>query len=741
MILLNRASVRTAIDVASTAAIAERVAAGDPNALTTAGMQSLLGDSPLVLDGLRQRPRYFDGRFLTGADLTRDQDYVRQRQADMARASGTGVVAGLQVSLLDGLNGTAVRIEAGQGTTPSGDLVLITAPLQVDMSDLPRIDQLDAALGLRLRPTQPLARRTGLFILALRTVEFTANPIASYPTSITGPRSIEDGDIIEATAVTLIPYPDPAGAASLDEARRMTARKIFVEGASNGIPQDALPLAMLALSGGVIQWLDMAMVRRETGAETALQAALNGRPRALAEAHVLQYDAQLAEVVAMRTRNGATGSFPAAQYFAALPPAGKLPAELILSDSFGFLQAYFPSAIAVDLSFVPADEIPALVDESLALPPIDLLADPADLTGSGIVVLVPVTRQRLQTLETQLGNLTRPASAADVPTAWQTPIALLGSLLQRRLALTNLRAPLPALAPPPDPAVTAWQAAWRAAIAANPDPSGLLWYVRRRSVAYESQLVGVAVAVSGDDAAFTAALDARLDTLGLTARVAALRDRATPFADARLSAFLGAPRIAASDLLLPAAVGAVEAQAAALPMPADAVLPPVAVRPGVRTLGAPTGISPLPPILTRPGTGTPVGTPATPGTVTTPGTDPTPGTASSPGTVTTPGTVRPPGPPAPPPPPLTEAAVLAVVEAFGDPALGDGLSRLFAAMGDQPLTAEQLQWLAASGHVLDLDQVALSLPDANLPGFAQRLGEVAAASDNAGLETLLATGH
>jgi hypothetical protein len=31
----------------------------------------------------------------------------------------------------------------------------------------------------------PLGRRTGLFILALRPVEFTANPIAAYPRSIT----------------------------------------------------------------------------------------------------------------------------------------------------------------------------------------------------------------------------------------------------------------------------------------------------------------------------------------------------------------------------------------------------------------------------------------------------------------------------------------------------------------------------------------------------------------------------
>src|SRR5215475_421894 len=97
MVSLSASSARTRIDVAAATEIA-RMAAVGPNVISTDDMQSLLGHSAIVLDGLRRRPRYFDGRFLTGADLTRDQDYVRQRQADLARAGGAGVVAGLQVS-------------------------------------------------------------------------------------------------------------------------------------------------------------------------------------------------------------------------------------------------------------------------------------------------------------------------------------------------------------------------------------------------------------------------------------------------------------------------------------------------------------------------------------------------------------------------------------------------------------------------------------------------------------------
>jgi len=685
MVQLNVATLRTVIDVAEASQLASRVAAGDPNALSVEEMQRLLGDSALVLDGRRQRPRYFDGRFLTGADLTRDQDYVRQRQAEMARASGSGVVMGLQASLQDGISGSALLIQPGHGITPSGSVVAVTAPLTVPVMDLPEIDRLDAALGLKLQPRQPIARRTGLFILALRPVEFTANPIAAYPTTVTGPRRVEDGDVIEATAVTLIPFPDPGGAASLDEARRMVARRIFVEGSADGIPQDVMPLAMLALEGGVPRWLDMAMVRRETGADTPLQVALGNRPRALAEAHLLQYEAHLADVLALRNQAGATGAFPASQYFAALPAAGRMPAEAIQLDAMGFTQAYFPPAVDIDLSFIPSDETAALVEESLVLPPVDLLADAGEIDATGIVVLAPVTRQRLQQLEVQLSNLTRPASAADPVLPRRVPIGALATLLQRRSLLAAARQPAAPAAPPADPEVAAWQAAWRQVVGAN--ASGLLWFIRRRTVAYQSRLVGTAVPVTGDDAAFAGAVNARLDALGLRARVDAVRARATPFAEARIVALLGAARILPSDLLLSAVVRDLERFNENPPKPPEGAPPgdPIAERLTQRARAmTESGATELPPV--------------------------------------------------------SEGDVLAVAEAYGDPLLGEGLARLLAGWGASAMTAAETAFLGNSGHVRALDRLGRAVAEAKLPDLLTRLKTITAASDSAGLGSLVTGG-
>ena len=346
---------------AAALAVPSMARAGDPNVLSRENMESLLGHSALVLDGLRRRPRYFDGRFLTGADMTRDQEYIRQRQADLARATGTGVVSGLQVSMTGSAGGEMLVIAPGHGVMPTGDIVMVTTRRSIALLDLPTVERLDASMGLRLQPRLPLGRRTGLFLLALRSVEFTANPIAAYPTTITGPRQVEDGDIIEATAITLIPYPDTGGAANLAEARRAVARSIFL-GQAEGLPQDALPLAMIAMDRGSIRWIDMAMVRRETGADTPLQVSMGARPRALAEAFVAQYQSHLSDVLRDRAASGLSPAFAAAQYFSALPAAGQLPAATILTDPLGFRQLWFPPAVDVDISFVPVDEVAALVE-------------------------------------------------------------------------------------------------------------------------------------------------------------------------------------------------------------------------------------------------------------------------------------------------------------------------------------------------------------------------------------------
>ncbi len=736
MALLDKPQERFVIEVADASEIARMVGSPGRQIVAREDLEDQLGSGPLILDGLRRRPHYFDGRFLTGADLTRDQDYVRQRQADVARASSAGVISGLQVRSFSLARGQTMRIEAGVGLTPSGDVVMLTQPRDVPLLDLPLTRQLDAAMGLREEPRVPLGRRTGLFILALRAVEFTANPIAAYPRTITGKRTVEDGDIIEATAITLIPYPETSGAATLHEARRAVARQIFTR-RPKGLPQDALPLAMLAVERGTVRWVDMAMVRRETGAESGVHVAFGGRPKALAEAHVLQHRGHLADVLAEMQGRGMPPVFAAAQHFATLPAAGQLPAAVVQPDAFGFRQFYFPPTVDVDLAFVPGDEIGALVEESLALPPIDLEAQAADLDATGILILVPVTRQRFQRFDHALGS-TATAILADPGAAAAKPaFDLLATLVARRRKLVEgaqRDAEAAAAAEAEALKIKAWHAAFHEAVAALPMESGrppLFWYIRRRAIAFQSKVAGVAVAVSGDDVVMDAIVNENLGRLKLEKRVAALNGSATPQATARLMALLGSRAIAGSDILTVSVIHDLERVA-------RDDLPRPQLAPVDRFPVADTG-----PILTR---------------------EATPTFASSAFVSTNPNVVGRAQPAsadfadaragmeraalaaaagvtavarADTPLSLSEGEVLDIAQDYSDPRLGEGLGRLDRALGEAWPDAKGALWLGGTGKALTIDRAFRGVAGEKLGDLAGLLARAVERQESDGIDKVL----
>jgi len=576
---LETADARLSLDIVDSEELARLLDTGSGGEVVLRGeMEDMFGSGTLILDGLRRRPRYFDGRFLTGADLTRDQDYIRQRQADIARAGGSGVISGLMVEDVDSVGGALLRIEPGHGVTPSGDLVMLTGARDVPVMDLPTTRQLDAAMGLSAEPRVPLVSQSGVFVLGLRAVEFTANPIAAYPRSITGKRTVEDGDIIEASAITLVPFPDASGAASAAEARRAVARQVFTSG-PGGIAQNILPIAMLALDRGTVRWIDVAMVRRELGADSGVQISLGRRPRAQAEAHVLQHRAHLQDVLMEVSARGLPPIFPASQHFSLLPAAGQLPAACVMPDAEGIQQFYFPPSVEADLAFVPSDEIAALVDEALALPPIDLDGPAEQVDATSVVIIVPVSRPTFQRFSSSLPG-TSTAVRADPTAGLKRPaLDMLDALvLQRRKAIEAAARDAAASEAAEAAALEkkAWQAAFAEAVAALPTRGGLpplLWYVRRRAVAYRTATEGLAITVGGDDIVISSLVGENLARLKLERRLAAIDARATPQASARVMALLGAPTIAGSDIMTAAIIADLERVSTPAPAPAPTPVP------------------------------------------------------------------------------------------------------------------------------------------------------------------------
>ena len=83
------------------------------------------------------------------------------------------------------------------------------------------------------------------------------------------------------------------------------AKEIFVDGSKKGQPTDVLPLAMIALNLGTIEWTDPYLVRREVGAAEHDIFGLGLSPRVLREAFLKQYTYHLNEVLTEQ-QNGRT---------------------------------------------------------------------------------------------------------------------------------------------------------------------------------------------------------------------------------------------------------------------------------------------------------------------------------------------------------------------------------------------------------------------------------------------------
>lgn len=499
----------------------------------------------VYLDTRRRRPLWFDGRFLKAQDLNRETEYLMTRQADLAVATGTGVVEGLQVERVEG-QPNRLLVRSGFGVTTDGERVVLANDLDIDVTDGAGQRSLNTRVGQLRRPAPPVRTRSGVFLLVLRALEFTANRTAAYPTDVGGERGFQDGDVIEATAVSMVPYHQPSGLAESGERRRAEiADDLFTEQAEIDIPPGSLPLALVELSRGSVQWIDMHLVRRSMGASFSDVLGFGLVPRPLRHAHFKQYDAMLEDVLDSRRNLNAPGRFGAAEHFVSLPAAGRLPSACV--DMGSFTQYFFPNAVDVEISVVPEDEIPQLVEESMLLPPIELTEDEDALASTSVLVMVPVPRRQFHTLSRRLRR---------VPIPLQIPGRRVRSTLQPIDLMRKMEARLPDFSPVrPGPADRLGEVSWQDLIGAQP----FLWYIRRRNLSYKESVVGQVVRVMADE--FTDETDMRRyqRTLGLYDDFTHLKVSGSAAADLGMVRLLTIPKFVQSETLMRSALREFEA--------------------------------------------------------------------------------------------------------------------------------------------------------------------------------------
>jgi hypothetical protein len=369
----------------------------------------------LDVDEKRTRARYSDGQVLGTDGFRRDHALFGRRQRDLGHIVERGVVEGLHVrqaflldqenAETDQLDPTKFVIEAGHGVTRAGQTIVVRAAVEIDLTQLPIFQHLDAVFGLDRRPRPPIRTQSGVFAVALRPVEFTANPVAPYPTKITGERRLEDGDVIEASVVTLVPLQSESSLDGVDAGPATLARRVFVKDLDPLPIDDALPVAVLALERGQIAWLDVEIARREATADPGHGFGIGHR--AELDAHMRHFEQRMAAIIERRTNDGLGTRFSASDYFEVLPPAGQIPPLAVSVSGDRIVQWFFPADVEADIILVPEDELAELIEEAMPLGPYDLSQGAKIAEASPMMIAIPIPRANFATTAQAMGGVLR----------------------------------------------------------------------------------------------------------------------------------------------------------------------------------------------------------------------------------------------------------------------------------------------------------------------------------------------
>lgn len=398
------------------------------------------------IDPRLTRTHYFDGRLLTAEDLTRDQIYLDQRLRELGRVLGSGIMAGLELSF-DRFTGL-LTLQPGQALTPLGRVLELGTPLVVNLGD--------RALISTLNDGKYRSLNRALYAVVLRYVDVATDIAEVFPRDLGAQRGSQYAIVTESVQLGLVPLPLPLPQQSPLQIRARLMRELLGSSQFTSlIPEDSVPLGILAIQNDTPQWLDAELLRHPVREEPGIGDLQKDLSR--------QYERLLTDVLADRASRGLTGDFHAHDYFSLLPPAGTLPKAAI--DPANGRQGFFPENYQVHIAPIRQSDVELIKAESLHLPPIDLgNGEPVD-----IVVLAP------------LSNLDYGRWAAQLEQNFDPTTRLLPQLDLLRLKLYPRHVP--------DTDQTTWTQIWNLIGATQ------AFYVRRPTRAAETAISGIVLAL------------------------------------------------------------------------------------------------------------------------------------------------------------------------------------------------------------------------------------------------------
>ena len=320
-------------------------------------MDSTTLGTPLVDDAVRD-VNFFNGRLLTGRDLSREQDARRLSDRRLGQAVGPGIGWGLEVTPVAGTPAGRVTVSAGLGVSPSGQVLYLATDTAARL--IPPVAGSTTSAGGDFGPCGPLSGAAyvagdGLFLLTLAPATLAEGQAPVLALDSVNTRCNTDA-WVEAVQLRMLRINgwENSVTASTDVAnlRNRIAYAFFApagEAAAHGAPGNEaasglldqmfgqglsrcdVPLAVVYMVGDAIVFIDAWSVRRrlaEDAAADSWSAWLGTRVQALAESRLLQFQQQVSAPSALLAA-------PASPTLAWLPPAGFLPAGTDWSRFFG----------------------------------------------------------------------------------------------------------------------------------------------------------------------------------------------------------------------------------------------------------------------------------------------------------------------------------------------------------------------------------------------------------------------
>jgi hypothetical protein len=405
---------------------------------------------PFLEGGIRNT-NFFNGRLLSAEDLRQEQQANRERDAQLAKAIGAGIVSGLQVERAaqttgGGLTNAVVQVRAGLALNDNGQSLSLPADTEVAL--VRELEATNAEAGLFATCAPPaqvtVVSGAGVYLLILTPASgYEQRALASGlgNAGLTSPgcgsRYAVEGvqfklinvnlntlaGIPAATRTQLNALMSAGTAASLSQLRSLLAHLFLASDDVNAFITDPfkqdfsltpnstyglldalrtqgdltacdVPLALIYWTTDGIQFVDMWSVRRRPTRRAVFDRwspILDDRRASEGEATFQQFQNQIEQLLASET---SPQLIRARDYFRYLPPVGIIPITLTASsDGFDF-QTFFTDLTHHDAVFTDGARVACLLRAAWDYPPVDL-HNPVDVESTEMFWLYNV-RQNTQ---------------------------------------------------------------------------------------------------------------------------------------------------------------------------------------------------------------------------------------------------------------------------------------------------------------------------------------------------------